>query len=185
MRFARHGVSRRAQLGVTAFNRYSLSRAGRRFWSLAVERGAAAMTSDAETDTQELEYFFRFRATLRIFGDIGDLEAITAELGVAPTHTHRRGEKPRPNALRAYEYDMWSYSAPVPEDRPLHLHLEALWRIVRPHVAYLKGLRERLSVDVYCNYHTNCSTGGFEVDHRALTVFTELEVPFGVSVGIA
>ena len=133
----------------------------------------------------EPEYFFHFSAMLRIFGDIEDLESITAALGLAPTHAHRRGEKPLPTSLRSFEHDMWSYSAPVPRDRPLHVHLEALWRAVRPHVAYLKGLKERLSVDVYCSYHTNCSTGGFEVDYRALAIFAELEVPFGVSVGIA
>jgi hypothetical protein len=143
------------------------------------------MAFEVEGAMEEPEYFFRFSAALRIFGEIGDLEAITAELGVAPTHTHRRGEKPLPTSLRSYEHDMWSYSAPIPQDRPLHVHLEALWRAVRPHVGYLRSLKERLSVDVYCSYHTNCGTGGFEVDHRALTIFTELEVPFGVSVGIA
>ena len=143
------------------------------------------MASEVEGDSEEPEYFFRFSATLRIFGDIEDLEAVTAELGVRPTHAHRRGEKRLPTSMCHYEHDMWSYSAPVPRDRSLDVHLEALWRVVRPHVAYLKGLKERLSVDVYCSYHTNCSTGGFEVDHRALTIFKELEVPFGVSVGIA
>ena len=143
------------------------------------------MASEVDEVLEEPEYFFRFSATLRIFGDIGDLEAITAELGIAPTHVHWRGEKALPTFLRGYEHDMWSYSAPVPRDRPLHVHLEALWRHVQPHVTYLKGLKERLSVDVYCSYQTNCSTGGFEIDHRDLTIFTELEVPFGVSIGIA
>ncbi len=143
------------------------------------------MASEVEEVMAEPEYFFRFGATLRIFGDIGDLEAITAELGIVPTHAHRRDEKLLPTSPRGYEHDMWSYSAPVPRGRPLQVHLESLWLAVRPHVAYLKGLKERLSVNVYCSYHTNCSTGGFEVDHRALIIFAELEVPFGVSVGIA
>jgi hypothetical protein len=143
------------------------------------------MASEVEKVFEEPEYFFLFSATLRIFGDIGDLDAITTELGVAPTHSHRRGEVFLRTSSRSYEHDMWSYSAPVPRDRPLDVHLEALWREMRPHVSYLKGLKERLSVDVYCSYHTNCSSGGFEVDHRALTIFAELEVPFGVSVGIA
>jgi hypothetical protein len=143
------------------------------------------MASEVEEVMEEPEYFFCFSATLRIFGDIGDLKTITAELGVMPTHAHRRGEKRLPTSISCFEHDMWSYSAPVPRDRPLDVHLESLWRIVQPHIAYLKGLKERLSVDVYCSYHTNCSTGGFEVDYRALTIFEELEVPFGVSVGIA
>ena len=143
------------------------------------------MVIDMAKSEEEPEYWFNYSATLRIFGDIGDLDAITAELGVTPTHTHRRGESRRPVLPNGYEHDMWSYAAPVPEDRPLQVHLEALWRVVRPHVAYLKGLKERLTVDVFCGYRSNCGTAGFEVDHRALILFTELEVPFGVSVGIA
>ena len=65
------------------------------------------MGPEVEEFIEEPEYFFRFSATLRIFGDIGDLEAITAELGVCATHVHRRGEKPLPSSLRVYEHDMW------------------------------------------------------------------------------
>ena len=70
------------------------------------------------------------------------------------------------------------------QSRPLDVHLDALWRVLQPHVLYLKGLKEHLSVDVYCSYYTNCSTGGFEIDHRSLVIFTELEIPFGLSVGL-
>jgi hypothetical protein len=142
------------------------------------------MIADIAKSQEEPEYWFNYSATLRIFGDIGDLDAITAELGVTPTHTHRRGEKRRPTSIHCYEHDMWSYVAPVPEDRPLQIHLEALWRVVRPHVAYLKDLKERLTVDVFCGYRSNCGSAGFEIDHRSLVIFTELEVPLGVSVVI-
>ena len=54
--------------------------------------------------------------------------------------------------------------------------------MVRPHVAYLKQLKERLTVDVFCGYRSNCGTAGFEVDYQSLVLFTELEIPFGVSV---
>jgi hypothetical protein len=148
-----------------------------------VEGGRVAAGA-VETDEDRGAYF-HFSATLRIFGDIGDLDAVTAELGIAPTHTHRRGERRGPSSATRYEHDMWSYCAPVPEDRPLQVHLEALWRVVRPHVPYLKGLKERLTVDVFCGYRSNCDSAGFEVDHRALVIFTELEIPFGVSVIIA
>ncbi|MFO0949796.1 MAG: DUF4279 domain-containing protein [Isosphaeraceae bacterium] len=140
------------------------------------------MPADIAVCDDESEYWFKSSATLRIFGDISDLDAITSVLGVAPTHTHRRGDRRRPTSPHCYEHDMWSYDAPVPADRPLQVHLEALWRVVRPHVAYLKELKQRLTVDVFCGYRSNCGTAGFEVDHRALVIFTELEVPFGVSV---
>ncbi|MDR3633544.1 MAG: DUF4279 domain-containing protein [Isosphaeraceae bacterium] len=140
------------------------------------------MATEVADPYEEPEYYFRFGATLRIVGDISDLDAITAELGVRPTHSHRRGEKRRPSSLYGDEHDMWSYSAPVPEDRPLQVHLESLWRVVAPHAEYLKRLKERLTVDVFCSYRSNCGTAGFEVDHKSLVIFTELEVPFGISV---
>jgi hypothetical protein len=46
----------------------------------------------------------------------------------------------------------------------------------------LKKLKERLNVDIFCGYRSDCETAGFEFDHRALIIFTELEAPFGVSV---
>jgi hypothetical protein len=129
----------------------------------------------------ELEPYVHDSASLRIFGQLGDPHKITRLLGVEPTHWHRRGDRWPPRA-RPYEHDMWLYEAPVPEDRPLTEHLEALWQTFRPHVQSLKKLKERLNVDIFCGYRSNCGSAGFVVDHRALVIFTELEVPFGVSV---
>ena len=63
--------------------------------------------------------------------------------------------------------------------------LEALWAVVRPAIGYLKGLKLRCKVNVFCGYWSNCDTAGFEVPHTCLELFTALEVPFGVSVIIA
>ncbi len=129
------------------------------------------------------EYYFHFSAALRIFGKIEDLDEITRTLGLTPTHTHRQGDK-RTARSKPYDHDMWSYEAPVLKERDLEEHVEALWRAVRPHVAYLKGLKGSLTVDVFCGYRSNCGHAGFDVSHKALVLFTELEVPFGVSVVI-
>jgi hypothetical protein len=134
-----------------------------------------------ENGTAEHEYYFCYSASLRIFGEIGDPSEITRRLGVEPTDCHRRGDRRSPRA-RPYQHDMWLYKAPIPEDRPLTEHLEALWQTLRPHVPVLKKLKERLNVDIFCGYRSNCETAGFEIDHRALVIFMELEVPLGVSV---
>lgn len=128
----------------------------------------------------EVEYYFHHTATLRIFGVIEDFDSISRTLGVVPSHTHRRGESR--SRRSPHEHDMWSYSADVPEERPLTEHLDALWLIVEPHLGYLKGLKKDVTVDVFCGYRSNCGTAGFEVDHHALRMFIELEVPFSVSV---
>ena len=56
---------------------------------------------------------------------------------------------------------------------------------MRPEVDYLKSLKQRFKVDVFCGYRSNCDHAGFEVSHKCLELFTALEVPFGVSVIIA
>lgn len=132
------------------------------------------------------DFYFAFSATLRIHGNIESLDEITKTLGVEPTRTHRRGERRRVKSQGPYEDDGWHYEAPVPEEKPLTEHLEALWSVVCNHVDYLKELKTQgLSVDIFCGYRSDCDHAGFTVAPGALRIFRELDVPFGVSVIIA
>jgi hypothetical protein len=128
--------------------------------------------------------YFCFSATLRIHGDGVPFQEISHRLGVEPTNLHSKGERRGPRSP-AWPDDAWHYQPAVPETEPLERHIEALWQVVRPQVAYLKALKQRLIVDVFCGYRSNCDTAGFEVSHQCLELFTALEVPFGVSVIIA
>jgi hypothetical protein len=119
--------------------------------------------------------YFDFSATLRIFGDVPDLDAISRELNLRPTCTLKRGD-------RHFKHDMWAYTAPVPEERPLHIHIQTLWRHLKPHKNFLLQMKERCTVDVFCSYRSNSRTAGFEVPAEALSMFVELNIPFGVSV---
>ena len=134
-------------------------------------------------EPEEANYFC-FSATLRIHGEGIPFEEITQQLGVQPTHLHRNGEHRGPRSP-GYRDDAWHFQPPLPETNPLDRHLEALWQVVRPAVDYLKALKKRFQVDVFCEYRTNCDHAGFEVSHRSLKLFLALEVSFGVSVIIA
>ncbi len=127
------------------------------------------------------ETYFCFSATLRIHGDGVPFEEISQRLGVQPTHMHRKGERRGPRSP-GYRDDAWHYESSLPETEPLERHIEALWQVVRPAVDYLKSLKPRFKVDVFCGYRSNCDHAGFEVSHECLALFTALEVPFGVSV---
>jgi hypothetical protein len=131
------------------------------------------------------EPYFCFCATLRIFGDLGDLDAISRELSLHPTRNYRKGERKSPHRADVWPRDGWLYRAPVDENRPLEEHIMALWDQLRPHMAYLKALKATHEVDIFCGYRSNCGTAGFEVSHKCLGLFIELEVAFGVSVIIA
>jgi hypothetical protein len=127
---------------------------------------------------------FAYRATLRIFGDIPDLDELTRQLGVEPTYTHRRGERRGPRSP-PYQHDMWSYTAPLSENEPLAAHIDALWGRFRERKDYLLHLKKSLSVDVFLGYRSNCDCAGVGVPHTCLEMFVELEIPFGISIIIA
>jgi hypothetical protein len=77
---------------------------------------------------------------------------------------------------------MWMYTPAVEKSEPLHRHIDALWLELRAHKRYLRGLKKSLNVDVFVGYRSNCDTAGIEVPHTSLEMFTELEIPFGVSI---
>ncbi len=119
-------------------------------------------------------------ATLRIFGDLPDLEEISSTLGLEPTHTHKKGDPYHPMA--PYAHDMWSYAAPVSPSEPLHKHIDALWAALKPHRRYLRKLKHSATVDVYLEWWLDAGASGVELPPTSLEMFSELEVPFGLSV---
>ncbi len=127
------------------------------------------------------ETYFAYSAGLRIHGDDLPFAEIGAQLGFEPTHVHRKGER---RGLRspAYPDDAWHFESGLPEAEPLERHIEALWEVVKPHLEYLKSLKQRYKVDVFCGYRSNCDHSGIEVPHTCLQLFAALEVPFGLSI---
>jgi len=125
--------------------------------------------------------YFAYSATLRIFGDGVNFNEITARLGLQPTTVHRKGEKPDPRHA-GYRHDMWSYTPSLDKARTLAEHIDALWKDLKPHKGYLIGLKKSLEVDVFLGYRSNCDNAGIEVRYKSLEIYTELEIPFGVSI---
>ena len=124
---------------------------------------------------------FAYSATLRIHGEALPFDEIERCLGVEPTHLHRKGEK-RGQRSPQYRDDAWHFQPELAESEPLERHIEALWAVVKPHVSYLKSLKQRYNVDVFCGYRSNCDHAGIQVPYTCLELFTALEVPFGVSI---
>ncbi|MFL6439445.1 MAG: DUF4279 domain-containing protein [Terriglobales bacterium] len=124
---------------------------------------------------------FAYSATVRIFGDITDLDQISTRLGLQPTDSHRKGERRDPRSA-GYGHDMWSYSPPIDKHELLHKHIDALWLVLKPHKRYLVELKKFLTVDVFLGYRSNSDTAGVEVPHTSLEMFSELQIPFGLSI---
>jgi hypothetical protein len=135
------------------------------------------------SETDEPTYF-AYSASLRIFGDAVDFDEITRTLGMAPTHSHRKGDKKGPRSP-PYKHDMWSFSPNVAEQRPLAEHIDALWSAIRHSEEYLRRLKAFATVDVFLGYRSNVDTAGVEIPHKSLEMFTRLEIPLGLSIIIA
>jgi hypothetical protein len=129
--------------------------------------------------------YFAYSATLRIFGDELPLDEITCALGVQPTRTQRKGGRPKPTSKMVYRQDAWRLSSSLPETEPLHRHIDEVWTAVKAHAEYLKELKRRYTVDVFCGYRSNCDHAGIEVPASSLEMFTVLEIPLGISIIIA
>jgi hypothetical protein len=135
-------------------------------------------------DDEDVRPYHLYGATLRIMGTLEGTdapEAITTALALSPTYTHRRGDRPAPGA-RPYPTDTWQYEAPLPREEPLDKHMLALWDALHEHASYLKALKTRQRVDIYCEYRTNVHSTGVVVDYRALELCRLLELPFGLSI---
>jgi len=129
----------------------------------------------------EDELYYCYSASLRIYGDIHDLNEISKIVGVKPTHTHLKGDK-RTETSKPRPSDMWLYEPNIHETEKLSKHLNALWAAIGENAEGIKRLKKNLTVNVFCGYRSNCDHAGFDVDYNSLTIFKELEVPFDVSV---
>jgi hypothetical protein len=148
------------------------------------EGGYQTQRGFVTADDPEVPVYFAFSATFRIFGTIPNLNEVSQNLSLVPTHVHRRGWLRHPSS-RPSQQDMWMYEAPVKESEPLHEHIDALWEAVRDRKQYLLDLKRTVTVDVFCGYRSNSNTAGVEVPYQSLQIFQELQVPFGLSIIIA
>jgi hypothetical protein len=132
------------------------------------------LTNSPKLRGKEPTYYSRFSATLRISGQNLDFDKITHTLALIPSHILKKGGKRKA--------DIWAYRAPVERTRPLDEHIMAIWKAVKPRMVFLRRLKKKYKVDMFCGFQTNSCTGGFEVNQRCLGFFSELDISFGVSV---
>ena len=124
-----------------------------------------------------------FMACLRIFADDLPHDEITRTLGVQPTMQRKRGDRRRPGS-QPYKDAAWHFQPDVPEEQELSEHLRTLWEVIKPHIQYLRDLKARARVDIFCGYRSNHGGAGFEVAPDALEPFIALDIPFSISVVI-
>ncbi|HYJ79567.1 MAG TPA: DUF4279 domain-containing protein [Longimicrobiaceae bacterium] len=119
-------------------------------------------------------------AALRIMGPGLDLDAISAVLG-PPSHTHRAGDRAKSGAV--YRHDLWSLESPLGREEVPGAHLGWLAERLRPHLDYLRGLKDGAALDLFCSI-TSDDQGGFALPADALALPGELGIPIEVSLNL-
>jgi hypothetical protein len=135
-------------------------------------------------DEPDEDTYFAYLATLRIFGVLPDLQLITQTLGLTPTQALHKGQCLTSRSV-PLKHDCWHYTPDIPESEPLEVHIDALWAAIKDRRDFIMGLERTATVDVFLGYRSNCDHAGLQVPHTCLEMFTELEIPFGVSIIIA
>lgn len=146
-----------------------------------VRKGFRTLRGVITGDEPDEHPYVASSATLRIFGDQLDLDAISRRLRLLPTNTHRKGEQRSPKA-RPYEHDMWSYRPALSEEQPLDAHIDALWADIKQAADYLRARTHIATVDVFLGYRSNSDHSGVTVPSRSLAMFITRDIPFGLSI---
>jgi len=134
---------------------------------------------------EEVEYYFAYSASLRIFGDNIDLDEVNDLLKVEPSSFNKAGDKfvyKGKETSRTFEKDVWKLSSPLNEEIHLDEHLNYLKGILIDKSDAIGKLKEKYEIDIFCGYRSNCDHAGFKVNSKSLELFTELDVDFNVSV---
>lgn len=118
-------------------------------------------------------------AGLRIMGKGLEHEKISQKLGLVPSHTHRAGEVDKFGL--PYPQDMWLLESPLGKRKQLDTHLKWLVQQLEPSFGYLKTLKKKYKIDVFCAYTGN-SGGGLSLSPAALSLFTELGIKLELSI---
>lgn len=126
------------------------------------------------------EIYFAYSASLRIFGNDLNLDAVTKELGVEPAISYKKGDT---NGRKsAYAHDAWIYESQPAEDAHIDKHINDLWITFRDKIEYIKSLKEKFQVDIFLGYRSNCDHAGIEIANGSLKIFNALEIPLGLSI---
>ncbi len=124
-----------------------------------------------------VNYFVR----LQIFGNIPDLNVISKKLGVLPTRTHFKKDRPT-RVSKPYGYDAWIFRAPVSDHEAFEKHLRSLHGVFQRKTRQLKELAAKYDVSFYCSYHSNYDRGDLEFPPEIVAWCAKIGIPIRVSI---
>ena len=115
---------------------------------------------------------FKAFATLRIFGDGLQPDAISKALGLTPSKCD----------VAESAFGTWSYSTRDVLDnlRPLEDHVLHILQLLEPRSAAIIALREKFATQVFCYFGSQSDLGGFHLSADTLARLGRLQLDFDV-----
>lgn len=120
------------------------------------------------------------KAGLRIMGVGLNLAAISHNLGIDPTYSHKEGD--HINSREKQNQDMWILDSPLDKKKSLDEHLRWLVKHLSNHYDYLKSLKPVAKIDIFCSYTSEGEQAGFSLSPKSLSVFVELGIKLELSL---
>lgn len=118
-------------------------------------------------------------ASLTIYGQGLDIEALSAGLAADPSGIHCIGDTM--HSGQPFPHDMWSLDSPLDRSEPLDAHLEWLQVALSPHYEFLRSVGKTARVVVQCWVQAFADSFDFRITPERMTMFTEIGIPWGIS----
>ena len=74
------------------------------------------------------------------------------------------------------------FYAPVPEDKDMSEHVDALWLALAPHADFIRELKSNASVEIVLGYSSNIDHAGLRIPYGSLQMFIALELDLVMNV---
>lgn len=125
----------------------------------------------------------RSRASFIIQGNGLDLDAISNNIAIKPTHVHRAGDSVFTHRTdKHYEQDMWKLTSALPNEEIPDNHIKWLSQQLSPFFDYIKSLEAVAEIYIYCGFTTKEEQSQFFLSPEALSIFVDLNIPVYVSI---
>ena len=119
-------------------------------------------------------------ASFRILGIGLDFRGISEQLGIQPSLTRRKGEHGLIQTPQSA--DVWCLDSPLPRSEPLEVHLKSLRQVLLPHCEFLRSLRGKCDLSIYCGITTDGDRCQFHLSSDSLRMFAELGIDMDLSL---
>lgn len=100
------------------------------------------------------------KASLRVFSDAVSIEDISALLGVAASHSYRKGQPVSSRNEKVLRHEsVWLLDSPLADSKDLTSHLEWLLDFIEPRLHVIRSLQTACHVDLFCLFASETGQG--------------------------